>query len=1079
MAINLSNVNISLRQFQEISSGKFNAGEVKLTSETGIDKVNNHVTMKFLNTTDISHEEVLAIKNAFVKALRAGGVDGYELNRIREELGLSPMKPVDKTLHERSVKPLSRQQIREILDRNAAVINQHEGPGTIRTSQQIHAGVSEETLASRAADRDATNAGLDTRRDVVENQSISNLQAVLAGDVDFVPSKDRKELLATARQCLDAVLVGCKFNPRDNGRATIQCAAPGGKNVVLSTGLSQKALVRKLEDIIVRLASDQMPSNEQLAFRDEFKALATPEARAAWAANLVNVPDGAYKARVVAVMILHDRGIDDAETLSVVNRLKNVNAITFVSNLVAEGMNLEGDALRAGAAVETALACADPDADISVFECAYIPALTDKEFNAEICMNMGSENGVAKLPATFRKLVIDAASEVRGRYGDVGYPDGANPSYLKYKDELSYMIGTTNPNAPRITTEALRENYIRSALMAGAVRVFNKGVEARLKTAGITVKNPLIAANGVRGREDAVMQRILAAGSLKAADAVLDDYIDLIVACGKRAAACERCLKSIGDRARAALAEKLGVPVASLSGKALCIDGLNTKANALRNSISDGSNKADSEDEVEAEFKKLIDKFVDERAQAVGKIDKSDLPAEAKAAFKSSVLSMDKVHYLDIDAMVAAAKAISADKLAELLAAYAPKAQIFAAMRDITADVTAAMNKMFEAARKAGKEIGSDEKGNFVEPLIAMIVLSKPELAGNLVRFLDSNAMVGEKVYSLDGDGNHPAANFLAFKLKYGANVEQDFAGYGKLAGAHAGGSFTSSTVAPGNGPVATAFRNIIDTRSGAPDDALPAEKAKAFAAKVNVRGDRNMAGTLATVASKNLVVTNGGQKQLDFDSVNYQFNRDLQGEYKFYFPGEDGPSSDYNTNRDRLVRFVTGDSNASFANASEATKRKVGILMAMLTQYTSTMATDTVSSAISLPGSGTGFTTYGAFGEDPPKPEFRLSKDAAGNIKIHAKGGQSVKMLVIIGENNQPLSMNQVKGGSRSEYEMEITLPKDNLETLANADWTKYDREAVNSYTGDEDGRVELIPPEFRFTGTVNIAYHLHLNEV
>ncbi len=34
------NVNISLRQFQEISSGKYNAGEVKLTSETEIDKVN-------------------------------------------------------------------------------------------------------------------------------------------------------------------------------------------------------------------------------------------------------------------------------------------------------------------------------------------------------------------------------------------------------------------------------------------------------------------------------------------------------------------------------------------------------------------------------------------------------------------------------------------------------------------------------------------------------------------------------------------------------------------------------------------------------------------------------------------------------------------------------------------------------------------------------------------------------------------------------------------------------------------------------------------------------------------------------
>ena len=214
MPINLSNVNISLRQFQEISSGKYNAGEVKLASETAIDKVNNHVTMKFLNNTRISHVEVLAIKNAFVKALKCGGVGADEINRIREELGLSPMKPVDKTLHERSIKPLSRQQIREILDRHAEDINGHEGAGTIRTSQEIYAGVSERTLASRADDRNKANAELATRRDIVENKAINNLQSVLAGDVDFAPAKDRKELLAMARRCLDAVLVDCKASPR-------------------------------------------------------------------------------------------------------------------------------------------------------------------------------------------------------------------------------------------------------------------------------------------------------------------------------------------------------------------------------------------------------------------------------------------------------------------------------------------------------------------------------------------------------------------------------------------------------------------------------------------------------------------------------------------------------------------------------------------------------------------------------------------------------------------------------------------------------------------------------------------------
>ena len=43
MPVDLSRVNISLQQFQSISSGKYNASEVKLTTATSLDKINNHV----------------------------------------------------------------------------------------------------------------------------------------------------------------------------------------------------------------------------------------------------------------------------------------------------------------------------------------------------------------------------------------------------------------------------------------------------------------------------------------------------------------------------------------------------------------------------------------------------------------------------------------------------------------------------------------------------------------------------------------------------------------------------------------------------------------------------------------------------------------------------------------------------------------------------------------------------------------------------------------------------------------------------------------------------------------------------
>lgn len=86
--INLSKVNISIAQFQEVSSGVHNAGEVKLTGENSIDKVNNFVSRRSKNKVSQSAAEVLALKNAFVRALSNGGVDAEELARVRRDLGL-------------------------------------------------------------------------------------------------------------------------------------------------------------------------------------------------------------------------------------------------------------------------------------------------------------------------------------------------------------------------------------------------------------------------------------------------------------------------------------------------------------------------------------------------------------------------------------------------------------------------------------------------------------------------------------------------------------------------------------------------------------------------------------------------------------------------------------------------------------------------------------------------------------------------------------------------------------------------------------------------------------------------------
>ena len=629
--------------------------------------------------------------------------------------------------------------------------------------------MSEQTLASRADDRNKANAELNTRRDVIENKAIYNLQSVLAGDVDFTSANDRKELLAMARRCLDAVLVDCNASPRDNFRPVIHWTSPGGTDLAFPTGLTEKALVRKLEDIIVRLAiDDRSPSRDKLAFRDEFKALATPEARVAWAANLMDDPAGARKARTVAVMIMHDRGIDDAATLSIVNKLKTADAIAFVANLVTGGMNLEGDELRRSAPVQTAMACADMELELTDLESAYIPALTVEEFNEQIATNMKMHP--ERLPATFLKLISDAAFEVRSHFGAAGYPDDATPSMLTRGVRLSDMVGVGNPNAPRVTPEALRGAYIQEALGACAERVLQEGVRTRLKDAGLNVKNPIRVAYAMSAREPAIIQRMLAAPTPKEADDVLNDYKELMEKYAREQLACDSCQKSLPDRVRAALGEKLGVPAASLLGKGvLDIEKLRKQGLAFMDAIGNGTKEVASVAEIEAEYRKLVDNYVNERVQILSKIDKSDLPEEAKVEFKKTSLSIGSFKHLDIDAMVASVKEISTTNLTGFLADNAPKERIFEAMDDITTAVTNAMNEMFEAARKADKDIGAEEKGDFIDAMIRMVVLSKPGLADLLAHFLSSPAMANENVYQLDV--HHPAANFMAFKPVPGANA--------------------------------------------------------------------------------------------------------------------------------------------------------------------------------------------------------------------------------------------------------------------------------------------------------------------
>ena len=327
--VDYSNVNITIQQFQEIASGKYNAGEVRLATATSLDKINHRVTFKGDNKVSLSHAEVLAVKQAFVRALSGAGVGADEVARVRAQLGLDPERPVDVELKARSLKPLSRQQIRSILDRNKETINQNVGVGTIRTHAEIWGDrFTEQQRASFARTRREVNAALVNSRATIADRGVQDDQALIAGDVVFRPPAARERLIAEARRMKQTILDGAGGNPRNQPGATIRVSRPNGAfDVTFSLGGSELDAIRRLDDEILLMRSVRQPSDAERAVRHEFISLCPDvESRAQWVRNLAADPQCGFKSRVIAIGMLLQLGVSDWETLSRVNRIPDAAA---------------------------------------------------------------------------------------------------------------------------------------------------------------------------------------------------------------------------------------------------------------------------------------------------------------------------------------------------------------------------------------------------------------------------------------------------------------------------------------------------------------------------------------------------------------------------------------------------------------------------------------------------------------------------------------------------------------------------------------------------------------------------------
>ena len=155
-AIKPDDFRFTLEEFQKLASGKYNAGNIVLTSKGKLDIANNHRHWTILNTKKISPEDAFAVRAAFIDALTSrAGLPPDKLARVCERLGINEDLAAR---NERAFTPLTRQEVREIIDANIADINAGHAYPTLRTGDEIHANTSQSTLQERARIRNELNA---------------------------------------------------------------------------------------------------------------------------------------------------------------------------------------------------------------------------------------------------------------------------------------------------------------------------------------------------------------------------------------------------------------------------------------------------------------------------------------------------------------------------------------------------------------------------------------------------------------------------------------------------------------------------------------------------------------------------------------------------------------------------------------------------------------------------------------------------------------------------------------------------------------------------------------------------------
>lgn len=244
-------MNLNLSDFNAIASGKYNMGQITLGKDNQLEKVNNHVTLKSWNKTAIDPATTLAVKNAFVKALRDSGIKDEDISNIRFRLGLpsDPDRELD-AAESFKLTPLSRQEVRSILDDYAG-----------RVSGQDAA---KDFTDLRLADAKAKASGLSQPKfeafmEAFEKTELRNRNIGADRNYDFSKSRS-KERLALKMELIEHGLKHISVKKSDVRPAMLISTML--YLAELSSGMTRQQIIEKAQDLAVKLTDDSATLTE-------------------------------------------------------------------------------------------------------------------------------------------------------------------------------------------------------------------------------------------------------------------------------------------------------------------------------------------------------------------------------------------------------------------------------------------------------------------------------------------------------------------------------------------------------------------------------------------------------------------------------------------------------------------------------------------------------------------------------------------------------------------------------------------------------------------------------------------------